>query len=201
MDYNTSRNKLVIPEYGRNIQKMIEYVTTIKDRQERNDMAHAIIQIMGNMNPHLRDISDFKHKLWDHLAIISDFKLDIDYPYELPLKETFLTKPKTVDYNTNPIRYKHYGRTIELLIEKATTMDESEEKDALVNVIANHMKKSYLTWNKDTVEDDVIFKDLYELSKGKIKVKEDLKLSETKEILGKGTKRKRVIRKNTSYQK
>ncbi|MBN2521189.1 MAG: DUF4290 domain-containing protein [Bacteroidales bacterium] len=194
MDYNTSRKKLSLPEYGRNIQKMVDYIVSIKDKEERNDLAKAIIQIMGNMNPHLRDISDFKHKLWDHLAIMSDFKLDIDYPYDLPARETFTSKPRPVDYNINEIRYKHYGRVIELLIERAVEMPESEEKEALIQVIANHMKKSYLTWNKDSVDDWVIFKDLKELSKSKISIdEEDLKLSETKEILAK-SKRKRLIR-------
>lgn len=195
MDYNTSRKRLILPEYGRNIQKMVEYVMSIEDREERNDMAQAVIQIMGNMNPHLRDISDFKHKLWDHLAIMSDFTLDIDYPYELPAKETFTTKPRTIGYNTNEIRYKHYGRTIEMLIEKAVSMPENEEKEALIGVIANHMKKSYLTWNKDAVDDELILKDLVYLSKGRIEVPADIKLAETKEILGKGRKKKSTFKK------
>ncbi|MFC2138444.1 DUF4290 domain-containing protein, partial [Bacteroidota bacterium] len=151
MDYNTDREKLILPEYGRNIQKMVEFVISIEDREERNSMAHAIIQIMGNMNPHLRDINDFKHKLWDHLAIMSDFKLDIDFPYEVPARETFTSKPRKVDYNDREIRYKHYGKTIELFIERAVDMEDDEVKVALIGVIANHMKKSYLTWNKDTV--------------------------------------------------
>ncbi len=111
-DYNTSRNRLKLPEYGRNIQKMVEYLMTIEDRDERNKMAHAVISVMGNMNPHLRDISDFKHKLWDHLSIMSDFQLDIDSPYKKPEPKVFNEKPRRVEYKLNEIRYKHYGRKL-----------------------------------------------------------------------------------------
>ena len=192
LDYNTSRKLLVLPEYGRNIQKMVNLIVATEDKEERNNLAKAIIQIMGNMNPHLRDISDFKHKLWDHLAIMSDFKLDIDYPYDPPARETFTTKPRRVEYNTNEIKFKHYGRIIERLIAAATQMEESKEKETLIQVIANHMKKSYLTWNKDAVDDIKIYADLKELSKGKISIGEEVKLSETKEILAK-SKRKRIV--------
>ena len=118
-DYNTSRKKLVLPEYGRHIQKMVLHAVALEDAEERNRAARAIITIMGNMNPHLRDVSDFKHKLWDHLAIISDFKLDIDSPYVTPTPETLAEKPRVVPYNTHKIRFKHYGRVIELLVAKA----------------------------------------------------------------------------------
>ena len=201
MDYNTDRNKLVLPEYGRNIQRMVEMIIDVENRDERNKMANAIIQIMGNMNPHLRDINDFKHKLWDHLAIMADFRLDIDFPYELPARETFSTKPRRVDYNTNEIRFKHYGKIIEHLIDKASEMDECEERDVLVNVIANHMKKSYLTWNKDAVTDDKIFNDLKLLSKGKIVIGDELKLNETKEILSKAKRKKVPIIRHQHHKK
>ena len=201
MDYNTGRKKLVLPEYGRNIYKMVEYIGTIEDREERNTMAHAVIQIMGNMNPHLRDINDFKHKLWDHLAIMSDFTLDIDFPYEIPAKETFSSKPRIVEYSDREIKFKHYGKTIELFIERACNMEDDEVKDALVGVIANHMKKSYLTWNKDTVDDAVILKDLELLSKGRLKVGDDFKLADAKEIMSKGKrKRDKVMRKSNHKQ-
>jgi hypothetical protein len=194
MDYNTTRNKLVLPEYGRNIQKMVNYAVEIEDREERNRVAAAIIQIMGNIKPQYREISDFKHKLWDHLAIISDFKLDIDFPYEVPKKETFYQKPRPVPYPINNPRYKHYGSTIEKLIQTAVEMEHGDEREELIRVIANHMKKLFLTWNKDSVTDDVIFSDLKELSGGKLDVEKDLKLSETRDILSK-TRKKRVIRK------
>jgi len=183
MEYNTSRKKMALPEYGRNIQRMVDYVVTIEDREKRNRLAHALIAIMGNMNPHLRDISDFKHKLWDHLAIISDFKLDIDSPYPPPSKEVLEQKPDSVPYSNAEIKYKHYGKTMELLVEEAINMPEGEEREALILLTANHMKKSYLQWNKDAVTDDVIFKDLKQLSKGNIDLTgSDIKLSEAKDF-------------------
>jgi hypothetical protein len=193
-DYNSQRSKMVLPEYGRNIQKMVEYTIKLEDRDERNKAARSIISIMGNLNPHLRDVSDFKHKLWDHLAIMSDFKLDIDAPYETPVPEILFEKPKSVPYKNQKIRYKHYGKIIELLIAEAIKLEDGEEKDALVRLIANHMKKCYLTWNREVVTDEAIFEDLKTLSEGKIIIPEDLKLSESREILSKG-KKKRPPRK------
>jgi len=181
-DYNTSRGRLILPEYGRNIQKMVEYIMTIGDRDERNRLAHAVIIIMGNMNPHLRDINDFKHKLWDHLAIMSDFMLDIDYPYEIPRPEAFTAKPRTVGYSTNEIKYRHYGLIVETMIEEAVKLPEGEDKDLLIKLIANHMKKSYLAWNRDSVTDEIIFNDLHAISGKRLKVKEGVKLSEQKEF-------------------
>lgn len=193
-DYNTSREKMVIPEYGRNIHKMVRHITTIEDREERNKAARTIIAIMGNMNPHLRDINDFKHKLWDHLALISDFKLDIDSPYDPPTLSTLTEKPKTVPYNNYPIKYKHYGKIIEDMIRAATKMEEGEKKEALIQMIANHMKKSYLSWNRNQVTDDIIYDDLRELSGGKIDKGPELKLSESRDILSR-TKKKKTPRK------
>jgi hypothetical protein len=193
-DYNTSRKKLVLPEYGRNIQKMVLHAVSLEDEEERNRAAKAIITIMGNMNPHLRDVADFKHKLWDHLAIISDFKLEIDSPYETPTPEKLTEKPRTVPYNDHKIRYKHYGKVIELMIAKAIEYPEGQEKDALIRLIANHMKKCYLTFNKEVVTDEVILNDLSELSGGKLVPDKDLKLSETRDILAKN-KKKRTQRK------
>lgn len=193
-DYNTSRNWLKLPEYGRNIQKMVEYLMTIKDRDQRNKMAYAVISVMGNMNPHLRDISDFKHKLWDHLSIMSEFKLDIDSPYKKPEPKVFDEKPRRVEYKVNEIKYKHYGRTLEMLIDAASKYPEGEEKEQLIKVIANHMKKSYLTWNREVVSDGEILKDLKGLSGGKLAIGEDLKLNDTREILSKN-KRKRIFKK------
>jgi hypothetical protein len=194
-EYNTTKKNLVLPEYGRNIQMMVDYVCSIEDRDQRNRVALAIIAIMGNLNPHLRDISDFKHKLWDHLAIISDFKLDIDSPYPTPTPESLFEKPKTVPYGNYNIRYKHYGKTLELMIQKAATLEEGEEKQALLAIVANHMKKSYLTWNREVVNDEIIFHDLEELSKGKISLNKGMRLSDTREILSK-TKKKRIVTTN-----
>jgi hypothetical protein len=169
-DYNSQRPLLAIPEYGRNIQKMVEYCMNISDREERNKVANAIITVMGQLNPQLRDVEDFKHKLWTHLFVISDFKLDVDSPYPKPTKEEFNEKPNRVSYPRKNIRYGHYGKIIEQLIQKVVEFEEGEEKNALVLAIANLMKRSYLTWNRDTVTDDIIFDQLTELSAGKIKL-------------------------------
>ncbi len=193
-DYNTSRGKLILPEYGRNIQRLVEFIKSVEDREERNRVARAVISVMGNMNPHLRDISDFKHKLWDHLFIMADFDLDIDSPYEKPTPSTMNQRPEIVDYGTHNIRYKHYGWVIEQLIEAAINYPEGEEKEHLIRTIANQMKKSYLTWNREVVSDEIIFEDLQELSKGKLSVKEGVKLHDSREILAKN-KRKRTTRK------
>jgi hypothetical protein len=193
-DYNTSRNKLILPEYGRNIQKMVEHILTIPDREERNRLAQAVIIIMGNMNPHLRDINDFKHKLWDHLAIMANFQLDIDFPYDIPQAEEFAEKPRRVSYNTNEIRFRHYGRIVESLIKEAVKLPDGDDKDMLAKLIANHMKKSYLTWNRDSVTDEVIFNDLYELSGRKLRVKEGLKLNEHKDFQ-KGKQQQQLIQR------
>lgn len=149
---------------------MVDYCVTIADREERTRCAYSIINTMGNLFPQLRDVEDFKHKLWDHLAIMSDFKLDIDYPCEVIKKENLSTKPDKVEYSLSPIRYRHYGKDVELMIAKAAVMDEGEERDTLISLIANHMKKLMLAVNKDGVEDAKIFKDLAELSHGAIRL-------------------------------
>lgn len=177
MQYNTSQPRLIIPEYGRNIQKMIDFAVSVKNREERNKVAKSIIDVMGQLNPHLRDVTDFKHKLWDHLFIISDFKLDVDSPYPKPTPETFISKPDTVKYPSKNMRYGHYGNTVERLIAKAVEYKEGDEKKALVQSIANLMKRSYLTWNRDSVTDDVILKQLEELSKGKLKLDADFRFN------------------------
>ncbi|MDO4755592.1 MAG: DUF4290 domain-containing protein [Parabacteroides sp.] len=184
MRYNTEEKKLALPEYGRNIQNMVDYCVTIEDRDERKRCADTIIYIMGNMFPHLRDVNDFKHILWDHLAIMSDFKLDIDYPYEIVKKEDLNTRPPRLPYNNSRIRYRHYGKTLEKMIQKATELEPGAEKDVLVKLLATQMKKSFLNWNKESVEDSKIFKDLDELSGGKIVLNEEAyKLMESRTIL------------------
>jgi len=195
-DYNTSRKKLILPEYGRNVQKMVEHVLQIEEREERNKAARTLISIMGNLNPHLRDQGDYKHKLWDHLAIMSDFKLDIDSPYDKPEPSKLAEKPKSIPYQQERIRYKHYGKYIEMMVKKAVEMEEGEEREFLVRLLANHMKKSYLTWNRENVSDEQIFSDLKELSGGKILLQsEEYKLNETRDILYKSRSKKRNPRK------
>lgn len=185
MEYNTSLPKMIIPEYGRNIQKMIDFAITVEDREERNKVANAIITVMGQLNPHLRDVTDFKHKLWDHLFVISNFKLDVDSPYPKPTSETFHTKPDKVQYPSGDIRYKHYGKAIENMILKGAEYEEGEMKNALIETIANLMKRSYLAWNRDSVNDEVILQHLDELSKHKLKFPENARLAHTNDILAK----------------
>lgn len=182
MDYPTLQGKLIMPEYGRNIQQMVSYALTIEDKEERTRCVHTIINIMGNLFPYLRDVNDFKHKLWDHVAIMSDFKLDIDFPYEIVTKENLYTRPERLPYKNSRIKYMHYGRTIEQMIERVCDYDNEEEKGELIRLIANQMKKSYLSWNKDIVDDRKIFDDLRELSKNKLDIKEeDVRLLETRD--------------------
>ena len=168
LEYNSERQHLIIPEYGRHLQKLIDQATVIPDREERNKAAKYIIQVMGSLNPHLRDVPDFQHKLWDQIFIMSDFRLDVDSPYPIPSREVLQLKPDVLNYPQNFPKYRFYGNNIKYMIDVANKWEEGELKSALVKVIANHMKKSYLSWNKDTVKDDVIFEHLYELSGGKI---------------------------------
>ena len=174
MQYNTQQKRMPLPEYGRSIQNMVDHALTIEDRAERQRCANTIINIMGNMFPHLRDVPDFKHKLWDHLAIMSDFKLDIDYPYEIIRKDNLNTRPEVIPYPSTKIRYRHYGRTLEVLIKKAIDFPEGDEKQNLIALICNHMKKDYMTWNKDTVDDRKIAEDLNEYSGGKLQMTDDI---------------------------
>ena len=166
MDYNSQRKQLVLPEYGRHIHKMVEYATTIEDRDERLKCAYSIISVMGNLFPHLRDVSDFKHKLWDHLALMSDFKLDIDYPYDVTKINQFSTTPDKVPYSDYVMTYRHYGRLVEQMIKKASGMGEGELKDHLVTLIVGQMKKSLINWNKDNATDERVMEDIKRLSGG-----------------------------------
>ena len=176
LEYNSSRNKLVIPEYGRHIQKLVEHVMTLNTKEERQKMSEGIIEIMGELNPHLRDVVDFKHKLWDHLFIISDFKIDVDSPYEKPIIEKLFEKPEPLAYPNGKIKYNHYGKVIELMIDEAIEMKDEDLKTKLVIAIANQMKKSYVNWNSDTVEDEVIFNQLKKISKDRLSIPKDIEL-------------------------
>lgn len=168
LEYNAERPHLIIPEYGRHLQKLIEQAVALENRDERNKAARYIIGVMGGLNPHLRDVPDFQHKLWDQIFIMSDFKLDVDSPYPIPSREVLNVKPGPLSYPQNFPKYRFYGNNIKYMIDVANSWEDGEMKNALIIVIANHMKKSYLSWNKDTVKDDVIFEHLLELSDGKI---------------------------------
>ncbi|MFT5753867.1 MAG: hypothetical protein ACI9FW_002106 [Flavobacterium sp.] len=168
LEYNAERSHLIIPEYGRHLQKLIDLATEIEDKEERNKAAKYIIDVMGTLNPHLRDVPDFQHKLWDQLFIMSDFKLEVDSPYSIPSREELNQKPERLAYPQNFPKYRFYGNNIKYMIDVANKWEDGELKNALIIVIANHMKKSFLSWNKDTVEDAVVFQHLLELSDGKI---------------------------------
>jgi hypothetical protein len=182
-DYNTQRKRMALPEYGRNVQKMVDHIKTIEDRDERNRAAKTVIQIMGNLNTHLRDVGDFKHKLWDHLALIASFDLDIDSPYPVPEPSKFVEKPKQVPYRQGEIKYLHYGRIIELMIDAASEMEEGEAKEYLTTLIVNQMKKSYITWNRAQVADEVIIANMKILSKGRLKMTEGVRILEVRELI------------------
>ena len=171
IEYNTERPKLIIPEYGRHIQKMVDQAVAVEDRVERNKMAKSIIAVMGNLNPHLRDVPDFQHMLWDQLFIISDFKLEVDSPFPIPSREELMERPEPLNYPQNHPKYRFYGNNIKRMIDVANSWEEGDKKEGLILTIANHMKKCFLNWNKDTVEDEVIFDHLFELSDGKINLK------------------------------
>jgi len=187
------RTDLILPEYGRNIQQMVEYAVTIEDKNERTKCANSIINIMGNMFPYLRDVDGFKFKLWDHLAIMSQFKLDIDYPFEIIKPENLAIKTNNLPYNTKKFHYLHYGSIIEKFIEKACEMNDTEEKQALIMLIANYMKKSLLEWNNKTItlDDRKIFNDLHELSNGRITINQDnFRLTSSEEFLRNAPKKR-----------
>ena len=198
MEYNTKQKRLPLPEYGRSVQKMVDHALTIEDRAERQQCAQTIVKIMESMFPNLRnELPDYKRKLWDHLAIMSDFMLDIDYPYEVIKKETFTEPPLRISYKTNEIGYRHYGRIVENMIAHACTMEEGEERDNFVNLILIQMKKNYTAWNKDGVEDKRIFDDLRTISAGKI----DYAISEIKISAGNAPKKFQKNKKTFSKKK
>jgi hypothetical protein len=184
LEYNSERSQLIIPEYGRHLQKMVEHTVEIEDDKERNKVARSIIAVMGNMNPHLRDVPDFQHKLWDQLFIISDFKLDVESPFPKPSKEILEERPEPLAYPQNFPKYRFYGNNIKRMIDEAKEYEDGPLKDALVFTIANHMKKSFLNWNRDTVDDTVIFEHLRELSNGELNLKNsDEDLSDSSNLL------------------
>jgi len=202
MDYNTTRESMVIPEYGRNIQKMIEYTVGIEDREKRSKSAAFIVRVMAQVKPDLQETSDYVQTLWDHMHIISGFKLDVDSPYPKPESEVLTRKPSKIPYGDNKIRLRHYGRTIDEIIEKAIAFEEGEEKEALIFSIANYLKRSYLTWNRESVNDATIAKHLEDMSGGKLIFKQERPLISISEVVPKNKpvapKKKKATQKNFS---
>src|SRR5699024_7811628 len=177
---------------------MIEQTVEIEDKEERTNQAKGIIAVMGNLNPHLRDVPDFQHKLWDQLFIMSDFKLDIDSPFPKPTRESVYKSPEPLPYPQNFPKYRFYGNNIKRMIDEAVKWEDGEKKEALILTIANHMKKCFLNWNKDTVKDEVIFNHLYELSDGEINLNEtDEDLSKAQDLVN-NKRRKHTKRNNRS---
>lgn len=183
MDYNTERTDLILPEYGRNVHQMVDYLIQVEDREERNTGANALIKLMGQLNPQLRDVEDYNHKLWDHLFIMSNFMLDVDSPYPIPSKEEFESKPNKVEYPQGVRKYRHYGKVITTIIEEASKEEDPEQKEMLALMVGNLMKKTYLQWNKNTVDDLVIWNHMKELSDGKLTRPEGAELDEMKHIV------------------
>ena len=202
MKYNTTRAPLVLPEYGRNVQRMIRYAISIEDRAERNKAASAIIELMGQLNPHLRDVEDFRHKLWTHLFLMSDFKLDVDSPYEIPKIESLQEKPKQVDYPKSKIKYGHYGKYTASILNESKDLND-EEKEFMTKTMGNFMKKQYLIHNNDTVDNNVISENLNELSEGVLKMENpDEELVPTSTLLKTlGINNNNQKRSNKNYHK
>jgi hypothetical protein len=183
MEYNTTRSNLILPEYGRNVQNMIAHAMTIESSEERNRAARAIIEVMGQLNPHLRDEDDYRHKLWTHLFVMSDFKLEVDSPYEIPKVESLREKPQLMEYPKSKIRYGHYGKYTQAILANSKDLTSEDEKDYLVKTMGNFMKTQFLTYNNDAVENNVIANQLSELSKGNLVLENPEELVSTNQVL------------------
>lgn len=168
MEYNTTRNYLIMAEYGRNIQKMVEFLLTIEDSEQRQRNAMSVIELMGTLNPHLRNVEDFRHKLWDHLFLISDFKLQVDSPYPIPTRETLKTKPEKLPYPKKYPAHKHFGKNLEIVIEKALKETDDDKREGFTQCIGNYMRLAYSNWHKENVHDDMIRGELADMTDGKL---------------------------------
>lgn len=176
MDYNTQREKLVLPEYGRHVQKMIEQVKAIKDKEKRSEQMRAVVQVMGILNPQIREVNDYRHKLWDHAQVIGGFDLDIDAPYPAPTPQQFEARPDVIALPEKPIKAACYGRNIENMIALIADREEDDIKKEMIRTLALYMRQQYLIWNKDNVAEETIFADIERLSDGKLKVPADIHL-------------------------
>jgi len=194
-DYNSSRPNMVMPEYGRHVHKMVEYIKSLPEKEDRNRIARQLVQVMITLNPNLKESGEFRHKVWDHLAIIGNFELDIDYPVEITRKDALKEKPKKVPYSDNKIRYKHYGKCVELLLEEISKIEDPNKKKAYTEMEANYMKKLYLLWNKDVVSDEQILGDIKELAGKNTIDTSGVKFSEIREILQRTKKFRKTNRK------
>ena len=185
LTYNTEKEQIVIPEYGRCVQEMIKKLPEIEDRQQRTEAAKYIISVMVQMNPSIKQSSDYEHKLWDHLYMISGYKLDVDSPYAPPTREAQQRKPQHIGYQNNNIKYGHYGQYLIKMIEAAAQEESDEIREALAYSLASQMKRNYMEWNKSVVNDQVILDDLKTISGGRLVINDEAKMNATGEILGK----------------
>ena len=185
MKYNTARDHLVLPEYGRNVQKMVDHATTIQNKEERNKCVKTIIDFMGQMNPQLRDLKEFNHKLWDDLFIISKFQLEADSPYPLPEPKKLDERPEKMPYPKNKIKFPFYGAALENMIRYAVNQNEGRDKEIMTGMIANHMKKSYLLFNKHSVSNDTIILHLKQLSDNKLILPKDFEFIRSSSVINK----------------
>lgn len=196
MEYNTDRNHLVIQEYGRNVQKMIEYLLTIEDREKRQRNTEVVIELMGMLNPHLRNVEDFRHKLWDHLFLISDFKLDVTSPYPIPTRELLQKKPDTLPYPKKYPKFRHFGKNLETIIDKALHEKDETVREGLTQYIGNYMKLAYTNWHKEAVHDDMITNELADITHGQLYYENDHTIAAYTEGFHPVNKRKNFTFKN-----
>lgn len=199
MEYNSQRGFLRLREYGRHIQNLVEYAITLEDKEKRQDVVDHVIHIMGNLNPHLKNVDDFKHLLWDHLHVMADFQLEVDSPYPLPKKEVLFAKPERFEYPSKNSRYRHYGKNILSMIEKAVEMEDGEKKIAYTKCIANYMKIVHNNWNSETVTDETIINDLSILSKNKLHLSDEVTLNKVAPSKKKYTSNNRSGRNKKNY--
>lgn len=201
LKYNTEREKLIISEYGRNIQVMINHLMEIEDREKRTEAAHFIVNVMAQMNPQVKESNDYIHKLWDHLHIISDYKLDVDGPFEPPQQGVITVKPEHVGYQKHNIKHGHYGHYVSELLKKIEETEDEQKRELLLVAMANQMKRDYLNWNRETVNDLLILDDLHKLSDGKFSLPTDTKLASTSEILNKAQIVQQTVKKKKTNKK
>lgn len=201
LKYNTEREKLIISEYGRNIQVMINHLMEIEDREKRTEAAHFIVNVMAQMNPQVKESNDYIHKLWDHLHIISDYKLDVDGPFEPPQQGVITVKPEHVGYQKHNIKHGHYGHYVSELLKKIEETEDEQKREVLLVAMANQMKRDYLNWNRETVNDLLILDDLHKLSDGKFSLPTDTKLASTNEILNKTQIVQQTVKKKKTNKK
>jgi hypothetical protein len=201
MEYNTQRDHLVIPEYGRNLQKIVNYAITVENRDKRNQIANLIVDIMAQLHSQTKDSPELRHKLWDHLHIIADFQLDVDSPFPMPDREVLSKSPNTLSYPKKDMKYRYYGKNMEGIIKAAVEEYGEEDKEKLALAIANILKKYYLTWNRDSVDDDLIKKHLNDLSGNALNLKPNQDLTSTVELIGRPKKNNQQQQKKKSTPK